>query len=273
MSVIVRMPSKFVSYTVTPGKACKVSLPPCSALEIKNAALIGDEPLTGRSTLECDLATHRFVLCSLPPGGGRLQASLSTVVTNDPDQTAWLFLNATGARAFHVLGQMRVDDGGSQSRPSHSAQDKDLTSSAVAGESDEDDWPSAADVQASKPASSSSRKRAISGAPATEDDDADDNSETIEVLLPDGDGDVEYGLSEASDESDDFVRWMVERTSDAPASQPPKRKQAEGTQAAKNPAATPTGAGHSESRAPNSGGSRSQRRRAATKRARDVQQQ
>ena len=101
---------RFLSVAVAPGQDCKVALPPCSAIEIRNAALaVGSAgPLTERCTLECDLATHSFVLCSLPPGGP-MQASLGTVVTNDPDTPAWLFLRARGPRTFHVVGRINVD--------------------------------------------------------------------------------------------------------------------------------------------------------------------
>ena len=97
--------SSIIALVVEPGVDCKVSMPPCSALEIKNAALAPAVKLAGkqqaqqRCTLECDLATHHFVLCSLPPGGHQ-QASLGTVVTNDPDVPAWLFLKARGPRTF-----------------------------------------------------------------------------------------------------------------------------------------------------------------------------
>ena len=39
-----------------------------------------------------------------------MQASLGTVVTNDPDAPAWLFLRARGPRTFHVLGRINVDE-------------------------------------------------------------------------------------------------------------------------------------------------------------------
>ena len=103
------MGKRFFSTIVRPGAECKVELPPCSAIEMQHAALAEGGPLTTRSTLECDLATHSFVLCSLP-AGGPLQARLGTVVTNDPDAAAWLFLKATGTRAFHVIGRLAVDD-------------------------------------------------------------------------------------------------------------------------------------------------------------------
>ena len=78
-----RMPTKFLSLVVRPGERCKISLPGCSALELKQAALAPGGPITERVVLECDLAVKRFVLCSLVPRGP-MQATLGTVVTNDP---------------------------------------------------------------------------------------------------------------------------------------------------------------------------------------------
>ena len=92
-----RMPTKFLSLVVRPGERCKISLPGCSALELKQAALAPGGPITERVVLECDLAVKRFVLCSLVPRGP-MQATLGTVVTNDPDQAAWLYLTARGPR-------------------------------------------------------------------------------------------------------------------------------------------------------------------------------
>ena len=99
-----------LTVVVTPGTPCKIELPPCSALEIKQAALSGIEPLPAeRCVLECDLASHSFVLCSIIPSGPH-QAALGTVITNDPDEPAWVFLKARGPRAFHVICQLVVDD-------------------------------------------------------------------------------------------------------------------------------------------------------------------
>ena len=99
-----------LTIVVTPGTPCKIELPPCSALEIKQAALSGIEPLPAeRCVLECDLASHSFVLCSIIPNGPH-QAALGTVITNDPDEPAWVFLKARGPRAFHVICQLVVDD-------------------------------------------------------------------------------------------------------------------------------------------------------------------
>ena len=99
-----------LTVVVTPGTPCKIELPPCSALEIKQAALSSIEPLPAeRCVLECDLASHSFVLCSIIPSGPH-QAALGTVITNDPDERAWVFLKARGPRAFHVICQLVVDD-------------------------------------------------------------------------------------------------------------------------------------------------------------------
>jgi len=211
------MPSNFVSYTVTPGKACKVMLPPCSALEIKNAALVGAEPLTGRCTLECDLATHSFVLCSLPPGGKR-QAVLGTVLTNDPDQSAWLFFKARGPCAFHVLGRLQVDSAsaveGEEGASDDSADGEGGYSGGPAGakESDdgsgegaEDDW----GLGPPKASGGAESRRASRGGGAS----SPDEPELIDVLLPDGDeADPEFPTDADSDASDDFVQWMQMRT-------------------------------------------------------------
>ena len=160
------MSRRFFSVVVTPGEQCKVELPPCSALEIKLAALAQPGPITARCTLECDLATHSFVLCSLPPGGP-LQATIATVVTNDPDLPAWLFLKARGPRAFHISGRLAVDkEAGDASGLSNGApaaspgrgKPKTVVSAsakASAGFSAGDSWPTAADV---KPTQSGKRK-------------------------------------------------------------------------------------------------------------------
>ena len=105
--------SRLIALTVTPGRSCKIAMPNCSAMELKHAALapaVASASQSERCTLECTLATRSFVLCSLPPG--RMQASLGTVVTNDPDETAWLFLKATGPRAVHVFGRLIISSRG-----------------------------------------------------------------------------------------------------------------------------------------------------------------
>ncbi|EOD09680.1 hypothetical protein EMIHUDRAFT_459910 [Emiliania huxleyi CCMP1516] len=96
------MPSRFVSLTVTPGVDCKVILPPCSALTLSNAALAAQPKSAafGRCVLECDLATHSFVVCSLLTTGVR-QAAPEITITNDPDEPAWFFLKASGPHSFH----------------------------------------------------------------------------------------------------------------------------------------------------------------------------
>mmetsp|Transcript_50050 Transcript_50050/g.153995 ORF Transcript_50050/g.153995 Transcript_50050/m.153995 type:complete len:190 (+) Transcript_50050:86-655(+) len=104
------MPSRFVSLTVTPGVDCKVILPPCSALTLSNAALAAQPKSAafGRCVLECDLATHSFVVCSLLTTGVR-QAAPEITITNDPDEPAWFFLKASGPHSFHVLGRLIED--------------------------------------------------------------------------------------------------------------------------------------------------------------------
>uniref|UniRef100_A0A7S2GQM9 Nucleoplasmin-like domain-containing protein n=1 Tax=Haptolina brevifila TaxID=156173 RepID=A0A7S2GQM9_9EUKA len=264
----------FFSLTITPGEDCKVLMPPCSALEIKHAALVAKP--SARCTLECDLATHRFVLCSIPPGGP-MQALLSTVVTNDPDQEAWLFLKATGPCAFNVLGRLVVDQqSGNSVQSSNPAGQGNVVSraelrrrqrKAAAEEDDDAGWPTAADVAPSAAAGSSTAV-----APMRDDDDGEEN---IEVLLPDGDGgDLEYALSEASDVSDDFVQWMQSRTHGAqaaPAAAAKKRPrpQLEAGGEAKQAAGDAKQAGGEAKQAAalkSSGGTRTQRRRASMKR-------
>ena len=269
-------------------------LPPCSALEIKHAALVSKPKL--RCTLACDLATHNFVLCSIPPGGIMIrimQAALGTVVTNDPDQEAWLFLKATGPCAFNVLGRIIVDDTrrGAAAEPANVppagyrvvSRAELLRRKAAAEEEDEDAaWPTAADVVAP---SAPTGRSAAAAAPVRDDD----GEESIEVLLPDGDDDLEYALSEASDDSDDFIQWMQSRTDGgqaappAPASkkrpkpQQQKLPQPEGAKSggrggdAKGDSEEGGGAtGGAGSSAGQSGGSRTQRRRAAMKRQRGL---
>ena len=204
------MAPRFLALTVEPGVDCKVSMPPCSALEIKNAALApAEKSFTGkgkqqqRCTLECDLATHHFVLCSLPPGGHQ-QASLGTVVTNDPDAPAWLFLKARGPRTFHVLGSIQVDESqqrAAKKRRSPASRAPSNVFSAAASPSPpadakkgfaayDDDWPTAGDIAVStttttklsttsraapRPASSARSIRSVcsafSSASFSEDDD------------------------------------------------------------------------------------------------------
>ena len=225
------MTRSLVCYTVRPGEDCKVVLPPCSALEIKHAALTAGSPPAGRCTLLCDLATHGFVLCSMPPRGVRMQASLSTVVTNDPDQSAWIYLKATGERAFHVIGRLVVDrksaaakapsaagvTAGAGTVVSQRRLHQRQEAAAVAGEDDDEAWPTAADIAPSAPASRGApASQAKAGTPIDDGDDDDQGEEAddnIEVLLPEDDDSVEFELSEA--DSDDFVQWMQSRTSGA----------------------------------------------------------
>jgi len=256
---------RFVSLKVTPGVECRVNMPPCSALEIKHAALAMGGLLTGRCTLECDLATHHFVLCSLPPGGHK-QATLGTVITNDPDANAWLFFRARGPQTFHVLGRLSVDDRRSAAPASTEF------SSRAADENVEEDWPSASNIvpsarsggtvgQRQKGSREQGKARGAGG--AASDDEEGEGEEEIEVLLPEGDDVVEYSDS-ASDASDDFVQWMSSRTTSsrqAPA--------AGGAGGARNRTSAPVVAAGGAMTAAQ-GGSRTQRRRAAQKRARTV---
>lgn len=315
------MTRSLVCYTVRPGEECKVVLPPCSALEIKHAALSAGSPPAGRCTLLCDLATHGFVLCSLPPRGVRMQASLSTVVTNDPDQSAWIYLKATGERAFHVIGRLVVDrkSAGAKApsapdaatgagtvvsqRRLHQRQE----AAAIAGEDDDEAWPTASDIAPSAPASRGARgsqaKASTSSAPPREEEEGDEQGEeaddNIEVLLPEDDDSVEFELSDA--DSDEFVEWMQSRTSGTAKARAPEAsgRQGEGGVSGRSTSArqlgtakrsrpadaerTPVagkrgGAGaadaskgrtHETERSGGaaSGGSRTQRRRAAQKRA------
>lgn len=98
------MPSRFVSLTVTPGVDCKVILPPCSALTLSNAALAAQPKSAafGRCVLECDLATHSFVVCSLLTTGVR-QAAPEITITNDPDEPAWFFLKVRAPLCSKLL--------------------------------------------------------------------------------------------------------------------------------------------------------------------------
>lgn len=202
---------------VTPGKESKVYLPPCSALEIRNAALsIESGRPSARSVLECDLATHSFVLCALVPNGPR-QAALATVITNDPNEPAWLFFKARGPCAFHVLGRLIAEGGaaaaegrqeegsdgsdseGSDSEGGLSEGSEEVVDGDGAIRLDDTGWGLGAPVR-------SSTQR--SGSAAAIDWEAKDEEANIEVLLPGDDGAVEYP-SDA--DSEQFVRWMQGR--------------------------------------------------------------
>ena len=132
--------SAFFSTRVTPGRASKLALPPCSSLELSNAAIdagTGRADPSARCVLECDLATHSCVLCSLVPGGPR-QAALGAVITNDPAQRAWFFLKARvhpAARShghrivtYRLTNQRRLSCAGTRpallprARPAHRGQ-------------------------------------------------------------------------------------------------------------------------------------------------------
>ena len=160
--------------------------------------------------LECDLATHSFVLCSLTPGGPR-QAALGTVITNDPDQTAWLFLKARGPRAFHVLGRM-TSEVAAGSRKAAQAPSADAGASSF--DLEDSGWGLDAPAQGGrehKAAASTASAAALGG--AVEADEEGD----IEVLLPGAEDEVEYP-SDA--DSEDFVRWMQARAASGLARRP-----------------------------------------------------
>lgn len=230
-----------------------------------------------------------------------MQASLSTVVTNDPAVPAWLFLTARGPRAFHVLGRICTDD---VRKPKAVDKQEDSQRAAASGGEEaletsdwahDDDWPTV--VAQSTGTSSGPPRRAGDGGSEA---DLAEPSETIEVLLPEGDDVLEYPLSDApSDESDDFVAWMAARTAGgktgagtAGATAAPKKKP--GSASAKSsPPATAYGLGDKHAGKASAvktasggaagggtpaataevqrGGSRTQRRRAAQKRARGIE--
>ena len=199
-----RMPTKFLSLVVRPGERCKISLPGCSALELKQAALAPGGPITERVVLECDLAVKRFVLCSLVPRGP-MQATLGTVVTNDPDQAAWLYLTARGPRPLHVIGTLSVDS--REERPKKRKRRQEPAAAAAAEPAvdatmgDDGMWES--DWGLGAPVATSAKAAAADALLA--DTDADVGGRGIEVLLPDG----EQELDAPSDaDSEDFVRWM-----------------------------------------------------------------
>ena len=199
-----RMPTKFLSLVVRPGERCKISLPGCSALELKQAALAPGGPITERVVLECDLAVKRFVLCSLVPRGP-MQATLGTVVTNDPDQAAWLYLTARGPRPLHVIGTLSVDS--REERPKKRKRRQEPAAAAAAEPAvdatmgDDGMWES--DWGLGAPVATSAKAAAADALLA--DTDADVGGRGIEVLLPDG----EQELDAPSDaNSEDFVRWM-----------------------------------------------------------------
>jgi len=203
------MPTKerFVALTVTPGVPCKVILPPCSALSLANAALAAQPgPSFGRCHLECDLATHSFVVCSLLTTGV-LQASLDVTITNDPDETAWFFLNAKGPHAFHVVGKLVVDTT-LRAKAGSAAASKSARASAPPPR-----------LAAPLPAASAPRTKrpARAGTGAVLED-------MIEVLLPDND---ELGFDAPSDaDSEDFIEYMSRKRPAATAAAPVRAKEA-----------------------------------------------
>ncbi|KAL1524603.1 hypothetical protein AB1Y20_019492 [Prymnesium parvum] len=224
-------PSKLIALTVRPNEPCRVDLPPCSALEIKQAALAHASP-RGRAVLECDLATHRFVLCSIPPCGP-LQASLSTIVTNDPAHAAWMFLRARGSSEFHVLGRMEVDGGGGAGGRAR------RRAARAGGEEGEEMDVTDSGWALAQPKSSAEGGR---GGEAEGGLSADEVAD-IEVLLPNGE-ELEYP-SDASSEG--FIRWM----------QAKPRKPSAGK---------PAAAAAAEVKSSPHGGGRAARRRAAQRR-------
>ena len=130
------------------------------------------------------------MLCSIIPSGPH-QAALGTVITNDPDERAWVFLKARGPRAFHVICQLVVDDSKPDASPAELVvppgyqrvtRESLLRESTARPELDLSDsgWDLGApvgsgDVGRPKPSS------------YLEADDIDREEEGIEVLLPDGD--------------------------------------------------------------------------------------
>jgi hypothetical protein len=180
-------------------------------------------------------------------------------VTNDPNAPAWLFLKATGARPFHVVGRMIIDRS-LRKRVAETLGDQPSNKAAVqvlpgAGESDEEGWPTAEDVMPSKK-SAATREASDAAAPD------EDGSEIIEVLLPDGESEVEYPTDAASDEEDSFVQWMQSRmlpTADPESSslKRPRNTSDEANQSGGRPHRTANAT---------LGGSRSQRRNAAKRR-------
>mmetsp|Transcript_21074 Transcript_21074/g.45237 ORF Transcript_21074/g.45237 Transcript_21074/m.45237 type:complete len:314 (-) Transcript_21074:330-1271(-) len=194
--------SRIFATWVKPGKDCKVKLPPCSALEIKNAALsTSSGSPSERCVLECDLATHSFVLCSLAPGGPR-QAALGTVITNDPSEPAWLFLKARGPCGFHVLGRLMVETHVPVAGISTGMRDAEETHATSELDLGDSGWGLGSPVR-------SSGKLQMPGTADEEPLDAlGDEEADIDVLLPPGGDEVEYP-SDA--DSEDFVRWMQAR--------------------------------------------------------------
>ena len=196
------MPSKFIALTVRPNESCKIDLPPCSALDIKHAALATDGKPSERCVLECELATHSFVLCSIPPNGP-LQASLGTVITNDPAQAAWMFLRARGSCSFHVIGRMEIDVGEDEEPPpkkvakSSNAARPAAKPTGAAVDLTDSGWALDAPKSSDKDHESGDAPEAMYAGSGNEVAD-------IEVLLPEGEA-LEYP-SDA--DSEGFIRFM-----------------------------------------------------------------
>jgi len=226
-----------IALTATPGKQCKVVLPPCSALELKNAALAPPGECSSRAVLECQLATRSFVLCSLTPDGPR-QAALGTVVMNDPEQAAWVFLKARGA-TFHVLGRLVTEDKAASRdvagrHPKPQAKPKTAVSAAPSAAANASEAAASRQSQAARPTPRSTSTAAVPAQSTGVDQMMDtgwglgaavrgskatsaeapaavvDEAAEIEVTLPEGDDGVECP-SDA--DSDGFVSWMQSRAS------------------------------------------------------------
>jgi hypothetical protein len=187
--------ARFVALTVTPGVPCKVILPPCSALQLSNAALAAPPGQAfGRCQLECDLATHSFVICSLLTTGVR-QAGLDVAITNDPAEAAWFFLNAKGPHAFHVVGRL-IQDKAARAVAASSAASAAKPSRSGAPP------PRLAPPSATAPAPKRPASCAPAGASAKES-----ASDTIEVLLPSHDERLAFDAPSDAD-SEEFVEFM-----------------------------------------------------------------
>jgi hypothetical protein len=193
----VPMPTVFVALTVTPGVPCKVILPPCSALQLSNAALAAQPGQSfGRCQLECDLATHSFVICSLLTTGAR-QAGLDVAITNDPDETAWFFLNAKGPHAFHVVGRL-IQDKAARAVAASSAASASKPSRSGAP------LPRLAPPSTTAPASRAKRPASRAPAGGAAEQSA---SDMIEVLLPGHDEGLAFDAPSDAD-SEEFVEFM-----------------------------------------------------------------
>lgn len=222
--------ARFVALTVTPGVPCKVILPPCSALQLSNAALAAQPGQSfGRCQLECDLATHSFVICSLLTTGVR-QAGLDVAITNDPAEAAWFFLNAKGPHAFHVVGRL-IQDKAARAVAASSAASASKPSRSGAPP------PRLAPPSATAPLprAKGSTSRAPAGGAAEES-----SPDMIEVLLPGHDEGLAFDAPSDAD-SEEFVEFM--RTSSTVRKRGSAAGGDEGALGRKAPAASGRGAG------------------------------